>query len=204
MELILVRHGLPVRRENTVGPADPDLSADGHEQAKLVGAYLSAEKIDGLYSSPMKRAVQTAQPLAELTYLQPVLVPGVAEWDQNANEYIPIEELKAANDPRWKEMAAGGWTSEEVPEDFHHRVMESLEAIISENRGGTAVVTCHGGVINEYLSHVLGIDRGQFFYPNYTSIHRIACSSAGHRSILSVNETSHLRGSGLPIGLFNG
>jgi probable phosphoglycerate mutase len=98
----------------------------------------------------------------------------------------------------------GDWSSDEIPEEFHDRVIESLEMIISRHKGGTAVVTCHGGVINEYLSHVLGLESNQFFYPNYTSIHRIAASSAGHRSILSVNETSHLRGSGLPIGQFNG
>jgi probable phosphoglycerate mutase len=40
-----------------------------------------------------------------------------------------------------------------------------------------------------------------FFYPNYTSIHRIAASRGGHRSIVTVNETAHLRGTGLPMGL---
>jgi probable phosphoglycerate mutase len=83
-------------------------------------------------------------------------------------------------------------------------VNDSLNQIINDNRGNRVVVTCHGGVINEFLSKVLGLDSGQFFYPNYTSIHRIAASSSGHRSILSVNETSHLRGTGLPIGLFHG
>ena len=203
MELILVRHGLPVRRENTDGPADPELSVEGHEQARLFGEYMRVEQIDGLYSSPLKRAHQTALPLSGFIGVTPEIVPGVAEWDQNSNEYIPIEELKAANDPRWREMMDGGWSSDEIPEDFHNRVIESLELIISRHKGGTAVVTCHGGVINEYLSHVLGLESNQFFYPNYTSIHRIAASSAGHRSILSINETSHLRGSGLPVGLFN-
>jgi probable phosphoglycerate mutase len=40
-----------------------------------------------------------------------------------------------------------------------------------------------------------------FFYPNYTSIHRVAASRSGVRSIVTVNETAHLRGTGLPIGL---
>jgi probable phosphoglycerate mutase len=51
---------------------------------------------------------------------------------------------------------------------------------------------------------VLGLAGNQFFYPNYTSIHRVAASSKGHRSILSVNESGHLRGTGLPVGLFHG
>jgi probable phosphoglycerate mutase len=203
VELILVRHGLPVRKENTDGPADPELSVDGHAQAALFAAYMMSEDVDAIYSSPLRRAVQTAEPLSSTIGIEPILVPGIAEWDQHANEYIPVEELKAANDPRWLEMAKGGFNSDEIPEDFHNRVLESIEDIINKHRGDTVVVTCHGGVINDYLSHILGIANSQFFYPNYTSIHRIAASSSGHRSILSINETSHLRGSGLPTGLFH-
>lgn len=206
MELILVRHALPVRRENVDGPADPGLSAEGVEQAKHCASYLALEHIDAIYTSPMKRAVQTAEPLAAIKGLSPVHVEGVAEFDQHSNEYIPVEELKAANDPRWKELVEGGFGVHEDASVFNARVKDSLEEIINDNRGGRVVVTCHGGVINSYLAFVLGLSesKGQFFYPNYTSIHRIAASSAGHRSILSVNETSHLRGTGLPIGLFHG
>ena len=202
VELILVRHGLPMRKENTDGPADPELSIDGHAQAALFAAHMMSENIDAIYSSPLRRAVQTAEPLSIAIGIKPILVPGIAEWDQHSNEYIPVEELKAANDPRWLEMAKGGFNSDEIPEDFHNRVLTAIEDIIDKHKGETVVVTCHGGVINDYLSHILGISNSQFFYPNYTSIHRIAASSSGHRSILSINETSHLRGSGLPTGLF--
>jgi len=206
MELILVRHGLPIRREVTEGAADPELSVDGRAQAQHFAEYMALEHIDAMYSSPMKRAFQTAEPLAALKSITPVLVDGVAEFDQHSNEYIPVEELKAANDPRWKELVEGGYGLHEDPTEFNNRVYEALEEIISNNRGGKVVVTCHGGVINSYLARVLDLPatKGQFFYPNYTSIHRIAASSNGHRSILSVNETSHLRGTGLPVGLFHG
>ncbi len=206
MELILVRHALPIRREVTDGPADPELSADGLAQAQRFADYMALEHIDAIYSSPMKRAVQTAEPLAKIKSMTPILVEGVAEFDQHSNEYIPVEELKANNDPRWKELVEGGYGVHEDPTEFNERVFQSLEKIINENKGGKVVVTCHGGVINSYLARVLEVPatRGQFFYPNYTSIHRIAASSAGHRSILSINETSHLRGTGLPIGLFHG
>jgi probable phosphoglycerate mutase len=206
MELILVRHGLPIRREVTEGAADPELSPDGHAQAQHFAEYMALEHVDAIYTSPMKRAVQTAEPLEKLKSLIAVHVDGVAEFDQHSNEYIPVEELKATNDPRWQEMRDGGYGLHEDPTEFNNRVYESLEQIINDNRGGRVVVTCHGGVINSYLARVLDLPstKGQFFYPNYTSIHRIAASSAGHRSILSVNETSHLRGTGLPVGLFHG
>jgi probable phosphoglycerate mutase len=204
VELILVRHALPIRRENSVGPADPELSREGEAQALLFAEYISSEHIDALYTSPLQRAQQTAAPLATLKAMTPVVVDGVAEFDQHSNEYIPVEELKAANDPRWVEMINGTWTTPDEAKEFTDRVIDSLEMIINQNRGGRVVVTCHGGVINEFLAHVLGLDNRQFFYPNYTSIHRIAASSNGHRSILSINETSHLRNSGLPMGLFHG
>jgi probable phosphoglycerate mutase len=204
VELILVRHALPIRRENSVGPADPELSREGEAQAQLFAEYINSEHIDALYTSPLQRAQQTAAPLATLKAMTPVVVDGVAEFDQHSNEYIPVEELKAANDPRWVEMINGTWTTPDEAKEFTDRVIDSLEMIINQNRGGRVVVTCHGGVINEFLAHVLGLDNRQFFYPNYTSIHRIAASSNGHRSILSINETSHLRNSGLPMGLFHG
>jgi probable phosphoglycerate mutase len=56
------------------------------------------------------------------------------------------------------------------------------------------VVVCHGGVINQYLAHVLGIETHVgFFYPKYTSIHRVMAARFGQRSIVSINEASHLR-----------
>lgn len=198
-----MRHALPVRRENVDGPADPELSQDGLSQAALVAKYLAHEQLDAVYSSPLRRAIQTAEPIASAHGRSISIIDGVAEWDRHSNEYIPVEELKASNDPRWQEMVAGGWNSEEDQDEFKERVVTSLEEIINNHRGHRVVVSCHGGVINQYLAHVLGLDEGQFFYPNYTSIHRIAASSNGHRSILSINETSHLRGSGLPIGLFH-
>jgi probable phosphoglycerate mutase len=201
--LILVRHALPIRREVADGPADPELSDDGHRQAQLLADYLRHEQLDAIYSSPMKRAVQTAAPVAHVHGHVTVEIDGVAEWDRHSNEYIPVEELKASNDPRWQEMVAGGWNSDEDQGDFDSRVAESLEAIIGRHKGQRVLVSCHGGVINSFLSRVLGLPGSQFFYPNYTSIHRIAASGSGHRSILSINETSHLRGSGLPIGLFH-
>lgn len=205
MELILVRHALPLRRENVDGPADPALSTEGIAQAQHFAEYMALEHLDAIYTSPMKRAVQTAEPLAAVKSLTPIVVDGVAEFDQHSNEYIPVEELKAANDPRWKELMEGGFGGHEDADAFNARVHDALENIINENKGGRVVVTCHGGVINSYLAKVLNLpdNSSQFFYPNYTSIHRVAASSAGHRSILSINETSHLRGTGLPVGLFH-
>lgn len=209
MELLLIRHGLPIRREIDEGAADPELSEAGHRQAALLGEYLGEEHIDAVYASPMRRAHQTAIPTAQAHELDLVLEPGVAEFDRHSNEYVPVEELKAAGDPRWEQMLAGTYDpgSDEDRHEFEERVLDVVERIIGDHSGENVAVVCHGGVISTYLAHILKIPPPDgsfnpgFFYPGYTSIHRVAASSKGHRSILAINETAHLRGSGLPIGM---
>jgi probable phosphoglycerate mutase len=206
VELLLVRHALPVRRAVLEGPADPELSADGVEQARHLGDYLAVEDVEAVYSSPLRRAAQTAAPVAAAHALTVHLVDDLAEWDRSATEYVPVEELKAANDPRWQALVSGEWQShDESPDDFRRRVVDAVEAIIGRHPGGRAVAVCHGGVINAYLAEILGIGtKPGFFYPNYTSIHRVAADRRGNRSVVTVNETAHLRGTGLPVGLLQG
>ena len=90
MELILIRHGLPEKVINQDGtPADPPLSEEGLKQAELVANWLEHEQIDKLYASPMRRAVQTAEPLAKVKGLDIELREGVAEYDRKSDLYIP-------------------------------------------------------------------------------------------------------------------
>lgn len=206
MELLLIRHALPERVELASGVADPPLSEAGRAQAHHLAAYLDAERLEAIYASPLRRAVQTAEPLAASRGSEIVIVPDVAEFDRHSSEYVPVEELKRNNDPRWQAMVAQEWgTEDESREDFVHRVVSALEGLIDQHAGHRIAVVCHGVVINTYLSHILGLaDTHPFFYPNYTSIHRVAASRGGTRSVVTINETSHLRSTGLPMGLFQG
>ena len=201
----MIRHALPIRIEQANGAADPGLSEAGVAQAEHMARYLATERIDALFTSPMRRAIQTAVPLADATGLVPTVVDEVAEYDQHASEYVPVEELKASGDPRWSEMLQGADVETAEATAFYERVIAALEQIVETNPGRTVAVVCHGGVINAYLAHVLGLPYRLpgVIYPNYTSIHRFAGARSGERSVLTVNETFHLRGTGLPVGLFD-
>lgn len=206
MELLLVRHALPIRREVVDGPADPELSADGRSQAQLLASYLSSEHLDAIYASPLRRAYETAEAVAKHHDVEVQVSDGVAEFDRLSPDYIPTEELKAANDPRYHTIISGEWsTDEESADEFRSRVVGAIEELIEMHTAQRIAVVCHGGVINGYLCHVLRLPNPKgFFYPNYTSINRVAAARSGIRSIVTINETPHLRGSGLPIGLFQG
>lgn len=195
MELVFVRHGLPERVEVETGTADPHLAELGHRQAAAVGEFLAAEGIDAIWSSPMNRARETSAPLAELLGLAPSIDDDLAEWDKDAAFYIPIEEMKATNHPHWQAMMSGEWTGSQDPKEFQAGVVAAVDRIISAHAGQKVAVVCHGGVINTYLAHILGLSApGSFFHPEYTSIHRVMASSRGHRSLRSLNELTHLHG----------
>ena len=195
MELIIIRHGLPLRvekQDNT--PADPELSETGIEQADKLSHWLENEKIDAIYSSPMKRARMTAAPLAASKGIEAKIEPGVAEFDVDSSAYIPMEELKIIDYKLWREYMAGGFEAAYDMEAFSKKVVTSLNGIVAKNRGKRVAVVCHGGIINIFAAHVLGIKRHLFFAPEYTSLNRFMISGSGDKTLVCLNESGHLRG----------
>jgi probable phosphoglycerate mutase len=194
MELILIRHALPLRVEKQDGtPADPGLSALGIEQARKLARWMETEKLDAIYSSPMNRAHMTAKYLAEAMGIEITLEPGVAEFDHQSPVYVPMEELRAKDYERWRDLVTGGFENLFNLREFKKIVLESLEKIIRQSSGKRVAVVCHGGIINIWAAHVLGIDKYLFFAPEYTSVNRFLASGKGQRSVASLNETAHLR-----------
>lgn len=194
MELLLIRHALPVRVVVESGRADPGLTETGRAQAAAVSAWLADEGVTAIYSSPLVRARETAAPLAAECALPVVIDDAIVEWDRDSPMYIPMEELKATDHEVWQAMAAGRWDDLGLDVDgFRTRVVGGIDAIAARHPGGRVAVVCHGGVINVYAGAVLGVDDLLFFEPDYTSITRVLVSRSGTRSIRSLNETAHLR-----------
>lgn len=195
MDLVLIRHGRPLRVEREDGqPANPELTPEGLQQAELVGKWLSTEHFDSIYSSPMRRAMETAEPLAKLLGMSIETCDAVAEFDQLSPSYVPNEELKITDYKRWKELQAGGWNFNMSPEAFQKIVVDALEAIIDENAGKRIAVFCHGGVINMWTAAVIGgVGPRMFFPPEYTGINRYRAKSSKTITVICLNEIAHLR-----------
>ncbi|MEM9654024.1 MAG: histidine phosphatase family protein [Actinomycetota bacterium] len=191
MDLVLIRHARPERIEGASGPADPDLTDLGHRQADAMAKWIADEHFDALYVSPMARARQTAAPLEQALGLTAGVVPGVQEFDAEENHYIPLEDFRE-NKEEWRRFLAE--QVERDMSDFAEVVRSSIESVIGDHRGHRVGIICHGGVINVWAAAVLGLGPGMFFNPDYTSINRFAAASSGERSVVSLNETSHLRG----------
>jgi 2,3-bisphosphoglycerate-dependent phosphoglycerate mutase len=196
MELLLIRHARPERVESVEGPADPPLSALGRRQTAALADWLAAgagdEPIDAVVTSPLRRARETAEPLAAALGLPaPEADAALAEYDADALAYIPVEELKAAGDPRWMELPAD-------IAGFQERVMAGVARVVAAHPSRRIALVCHGGVVNVIVAAVLGLGPRMLFLPGYTSVSRVLVASTGERSLASLNETGHLRAAGVP------
>lgn len=190
----MIRHALPVRIDGGDAPADPGLAPEGREQAEQLASWWAPFGADHLSVSPMRRAQETAAPLAEALAVPASTVGELREFDAHLPTYVPIEELRA--DPvAWQE-AVDAWMSpeaEEVRQSFRRDVVVAIDGIAERHAGGEerVAVVCHGGVINAYLSEVLGLLGTVFFEPAYTSVSRVI-HHGSYRQLVSVNETPHL------------
>jgi 2,3-bisphosphoglycerate-dependent phosphoglycerate mutase len=195
MELLWVRHGEPERIAPGTGVrADPALTPRGREQAQRLADWLAVESIDAVVCSPLRRAVDTAAPIAARCGVAVEVVDDLIEYDNNSDHYIPMEEMRLNKDERWQAMVDGRWDEfgADLPEVFRARIDAAVATLIERFPGKRVVAVCHGGVINVALGSVLGVAQPLWFEPGYTSLSRMIASRTGIRSVASLNELAHL------------
>jgi broad specificity phosphatase PhoE len=106
MQLLLVRHALPLRSERGEG-SDPELSDVGHAQVARLPEALTRFPIARVVSSTQRRAIQTAEVVAAARELPVEIDERFAEYDRDLPLYVPVEQIRAENPQEWARMAAG-------------------------------------------------------------------------------------------------
>jgi broad specificity phosphatase PhoE len=192
MQLLLVRHALPLRSAEGQG-ADPDLGEAGLEQARRLPEALTRFPISRVVSSPQRRAIQTAQPVADTRGLTVEIDDRLAEYDRDLAAYVPIEQIKTENPKEWDRMKEGNLPSAVDEVAFRARVSSAL-ADVAANAGAddTVAAFCHGGVINVALHEILGTKRLLSFPIDYVSVTRLLYSRSGQATVVAVNCTEHV------------
>jgi probable phosphoglycerate mutase len=196
MQLLLVRHALPLRSEPgpaLLGRADPDLSDEGRAQVERLPDALSRFPITRVVSSPQRRAVQTAEPVAAVRGLDIEIDDRFAEYDRELPFYIPIEQIRAENPQEWARMASGQLPSAVDEDAFRARVQAAVDNVAATTEHeDTVAVFSHGGVINVVLHEILGTRRILSFPIDYVSVTRLLFSRSGQASVVTVNATEHV------------
>lgn len=196
MELLLVRHAQPERVTASASAADPALTALGHRQAADLASWLAAHsesRPDLVVSSPMRRARETAEDLVAACPAPLRVDSRLAEFDLGATEYVPMEVLPADRiTVVASALTTGRWGAHRFdPQEFRSRVREAFDDIVADRSANRVAVVCHGGVLNSFLSTLIGRPHGVFFLPKYTSVSRVVKSPNGPLMVESLNEVPH-------------
>ncbi len=206
-EIYLIRHGDASPAPDEVIAANYDeqpLNARGREQAAALARHLQDVIFGALYSSPLRRCLETAQPLAEMTAMPVGVVPGVREVIHGADAQRTAE--MSASDFAQEFRKGGAYISAhamrtgsfdglpgvEPRAQFRGRVRDALDELATRHAGQRIVVFAHGGVINVYAAEVLGLERDFFMPVPNTAVSRFRVQ-ASRRMIVALNDTCHLR-----------
>jgi 2,3-bisphosphoglycerate-dependent phosphoglycerate mutase len=164
-EILLARHGETDwnRESRFQGHADPPLNDLGRQQAVELAAALSDQEFVAVYSSPLRRALETAQTVAESHGLTAVPVEGLREVDVGSWQALTRDEVEQRFPQqfrRWLDYGRG-WDDGETYEEMGDRVLATLEQLAARHEGEQIVAVTHGGPIRAALARAQGISHSE-------------------------------------------
>ena len=220
MEIVLIRHAQPDWEPNGRAVDDPGLTALGHEQAKRAADWLAGMRFDGFYASPLRRAQETAQPIAETLGIEPESRSWLHELKLPPMEGFTADQVQAffreANarhiDAWWDGMPGG-----ESFRHFYERVSAGIEGLLQGDHAlgihevsghrlwqvpktmKRLLIVAHEGTNAVLISHLLGIEPVPFAWVRFSSawagisvIHTLDVANGRVWSVESFNRTQHL------------
>lgn len=225
VRIILLRHGEPDWfPAGGLSVDDAGLTARGRAQAEAAADILGSQRIDALYVSPLRRARETAAPLAKACGVPAVTLDALAEigihtprMSQPEVDHFFMEAMRRPLDRHWE-----GWPSGESFHDFHARVTGGMSEILArhamlpERKGEFTVwqlpprplslaVVAHGGTNAVLLTHLLDVAPVPWEWIRFES--ELAAYSVvqarplgqhgGVWSLVRFNEVTHLEAAGL-------
>lgn len=184
---------------------DPGLSDRGRAQAGLLASRLKGQPFAGLYTSPLRRALETASVLAESVGFRPQSVDGLQEIRLGAWEGKTVEEIRTTYGDaydRWLDgpLDAAGPPGGEGVRAFQRRAVATLEGLRRGHPDGDLLIVTHGGVIRVYLCHILGLDLNRMFRikADNTAVTEILFNREV-ASLTLLNDTCHLNGGRIAV-----
>jgi len=198
-EIILVRHGETEWNAEEIfrGRIDIELNETGIKQAELLAEYLSDLKIDAIYSSPLKRALKTAETIAGYHKLNVKIAPSLIDFNYGKWQGLPHQEVKDrykelyvewTNNPQQVKMPAG-----ESLDEVRERAIGAVDDAIAKYEGTIALVS-HRVVNKVLICALLGLDNTHFWNIRQDTCGITTFTDENERFILTKhNDTSFLK-----------
>jgi alpha-ribazole phosphatase len=168
VEIIIVRHGETEWNVGEIfrGRVDIGLNETGKKQAELLAQYLSDLKIEAIYSSPLKRAMEVAQAIAKYHRLNVEVSQGLNDLDFGEWQGLPRREVREkypevyaewVNHPERVKLPGG-----ESLDEVRKRALTVVDEVIAKYQGNIILVS-HRVVNNALICALLGLDNSHFW-----------------------------------------
>lgn len=205
VRLILIRHGHVAgnspAEERVNGWSECPLSPLGRRQARALRRRLALEPpAAALYSSPLRRAADTARALEGLPLGPLRLLPELREMYCGELDGFPAVEAQQRYPDIWEtnrrqEDEDLRWPGGETYREFRQRCLTGLRRIVQTHPGERVVVVTHAGVISQILGAMHGLHSAQWasFRPGNASLTEVEWGLAGG-TLLLFDDRSHLEG----------
>lgn len=169
--IIIIRHGQTAWNEGESekfrGRADVELDQRGVSQAKATAARIAQWGINTIYSSPLKRALGTAEILAGNLKLPVQPLEGLLDIDYGRWQGLSLKEA-AADDKQLYDLWLKSphmitFPQGENLEQVQKRVIAAIETLLPKHPEQTIVLVSHKVVCKVLLCHFLGLDTSHFW-----------------------------------------
>ncbi|SDE56780.1 histidine phosphatase family protein [Glycomyces harbinensis] len=163
--LLIVRHG---QTEWNIagriqGSSDIDLDETGKAQAAEAAPELAAYEPTRIISSDLRRAVDTARPVADITGVEVELDKRLRERAYGPWEGLTHHEIAdrfPEDHRRWRSQEPLQHPDIETWAELHRRTSEAVRDIVESDVEGTAIVVCHGGSARQIIGGILDWEQG--------------------------------------------
>jgi broad specificity phosphatase PhoE len=163
--LLLIRHGATdcnqARPPRLQGRGiNLGLSIDGQRQVDLTASFLKQSQLDAIYSSPLRRAWETAEAISRLQNLSIERVDELVEVDVGRWENCSWEEIARDDAEAYKQFlddcGVFGYAGGENMRHVQERITPVITRLLEQNLGRRIAVICHSVANRAYLAGLLG------------------------------------------------
>ncbi|MGP4012323.1 histidine phosphatase family protein [Streptomyces sp. 4N124] len=195
--LLLVRHGQTVwHAENRyAGVSDIALTDTGRAQAEALGRWAAVHPVDAIWTSPLSRAVATADPACRALGLTPLREPGLRECDFGVLEGRTLAEFaaedRAAAEAFRTDPAANPFPEAEDPTAAAARGTAALRRIAAAHPSERVLVVAHNTLLRLVLCSLLSISLSEYrrVFPKLhnTALTELRMNTDGSAALISLN-----------------
>jgi broad specificity phosphatase PhoE len=202
-KIYLVRHGQTEWNKTLTfrGRADIPLNEAGHREAKAIADALKDRNIEAVYTSPLKRSIETAQPSAAFFNLEIVSVQELIDINYGDWEGLTFHEVQQRYRDEYRTWEKTPhlirFPHGETLDEARERSFHAFHSIVQRNPGKSLLIIPHRVINKILLCALLGLSNSHFWKIKQDTGCINLIEYEDRKFILSLmNDTCHLKGLG--------